>query len=191
MVRKSIISFDEKMSWWKGDFFVDDIIVLAMNKAYRDLMRTIRGFGHNSNHDTIIRNARQALHSSITTILTAEINTQAEFDELHKAACYSLILSFGEQKFTVGQAQKWINMTFKYLHLLDYPVVQKVYEYCHVLIDSYILNITNYTMSNAWSKLDNYNEYLEYQNWFRDKYAKDIPLDTEFYLWLQEAKKQR
>ena len=74
-MRKSIISFDEKMSWWKGDFFVDDIITLAMNKAYRDLMRTIRGFGNNPNHDTIIRNARQVLHSSITTILATEINT--------------------------------------------------------------------------------------------------------------------
>ena len=38
---ESIISFDEKMSWWKGDFFIDDIIDLAITKAYRDLMRTI------------------------------------------------------------------------------------------------------------------------------------------------------
>ena len=178
------------MSWWKGDFFVDDIIILAMNKAYRDLMRTIRGFSYNSNHDTIIRNARQTLYTSVTAILAAEIRTQAEFDEQHQMACCSLILAFGEQKFTIGQAQKWINMTFKYLHLLDYPAVQRVYEYCHIPIDSYILNITNYTMSSAWSKLDNYNEYLEYQNWFRNKYPNDIPLDKEFYLWLEEAKKQ-
>ena len=190
-MRKSVISFDEKMSWWKGDFFVDDVIVLAMNKAYRDLMRTIRGFSYNSNHDTIIKNARQTLYSSISAMIAAEINTQAEFDELHKTVCYSLISSFGEQKFTIGQAQKWINMTFKYLHLLDYPEVQKVYEYCHIPIDSYMLNITNYTMSNVWSKLDSYNEYIEYQQWFRNKYPNDIPLDKEFYLWLEEAKKQR
>ena len=111
-MRKSIISFDEKMSWWKGDFFADDIIALAMTKAYRDLMRTIRGFAHNPEHDSIIRNARSTLHTSITTILSAEISSQADFDELHKVACYSLISSFGEQIFTVGQAQKWINMTF-------------------------------------------------------------------------------
>ena len=190
-MRKSIISFDEKMSWWKGDFFADDIIALAMTKAYRDLMRTIRGFAHNPEHDSIIRNARSTLHTSITTILSAEISSQADFDELHKVACYSLISSFGEQIFTVGQAQKWINMTFKYLHLLDYPEVQKVYEYCHIPIDSYMLNITNYAMSNVWSKLNNYCEYLEYQNWFRDKYPNDIPLDKEFYLWLEEAKKQK
>jgi len=187
-MKKSVISFEEKMSWWKGDFFVDDIITLAMDKAYRDLMRTIRGFAHNPDHDTIIRTARHTLHASITAMLSAEINGQAEFDELHKAACYDLISSFRGQVFTIGQAQKWINMTFKYLHLLDYPEVQKLYEYCHIPIDSYILSITNYTMSKAWSKLNNYCEYLEYQKWFRDKYTNDIPLDKEFYLWLEVSK---
>ncbi len=190
-MRKSVISFAEKMSWWKEDFFVDDIIALAMNKAYRNLMRTIRGFAHNPKHDIILRDARQTLHASVTAILSAEINTQTKFDELHKVACYDLISAFRGQTFTVGQAQKWINMTFKYLHLLDYPKVQNVYEYCHIPIDNYILNITNYTMSKAWSKLNDYHEYLEYQNWFRDKYPNNIPLDKEFYLWLEESKKQK
>lgn len=190
-MRRSIISYEEKMSWWKGDFFVDDIIGLAMTKAYRDLMRTIRGFAYNPEHDSIIKKARQTLHASISKILSAEINSQAKFDVLHKTACYKLISSFGGQVFTIGQAQKWINMTFKYLHLLDYQDVQKVYEYCHIPIDSYMLNITNYTMSKAWSKLNDYDEYLEYQNWFRDKYPNDIPLDKEFYLWLEESKKQK
>ena len=190
-MRKSIISFEEKMSWWKGDLFVDDMITLAMNKAYRDLMRTIRGFSYNPEHDMIISNARQTLHTSISAMLSVEINTQAEFDELHETACHELISSFRGQIFTVGQAQKWINMTFKYLHLLDYPEVQKVYEYCHIPIDSYMLSITNYTMSKAWSKLNNYCEYLGYQNWFRDKYPNDIPLDKEFYLWLEMSKKQK
>ena len=190
-MKKSIISFNEKMSWWKGDLFVDDIIALAITKSYRDLMRTIRGFSYNPNHDAIIRNARQTLYASITKILSDEINTQTEFDDLHKIACYDLISSFEGQIFTVGQAQKWINMTFKYLHLLDYSEVEKIYEYCHIPIDSYILNITNYTMNKAWSKLNDYYEYLEFQNWFRDKYPNDIPLDKEFYLWLEASKKQK
>ena len=190
-MRKSVISFDEKMSWWKGDFFVDDIISLAMTKAYRDLMRTIRGFANNPEHDTIIKNARLTLHASITSMLSSKIDSQAEFDALHETACHDLISSFCEQIFTIGQAQKWINMTFKYLHLLDYPEVQNVYEYCHIPIDSYMLSVTNYTMSKPWSKLNNYGEYLDYQNWFRKKYPNDIPLDKEFYLWLEEAKQQR
>ncbi len=190
-MRKSIISFDEKMSWWKGDIFVEDIISLAMSKAYRDLMRTIRGFSRNSEHDSIIMNARQTLHKFLTIILHTKINNQLEFDALHKMACYDLIVAFGSQTFTVGQAQKWINMTLKYLHLLDYSDIERVYEYCHIPIDNYILKITNYTMSKAWSKLDDYDEYLEYQKWFRSNYPDVIPLDKEFYLWLEQAKKER
>ena len=68
-MRQSVISFSEKMSWWKGDFFVEDIITLAMNKAYRDLMRTIRGFSYNPEHDVIIKNARQTLHTTIASML--------------------------------------------------------------------------------------------------------------------------
>ena len=190
-MRKSVIRFDEKMSWWKGDFFVDDVIALAITKAYRDLMRTIRGFSKNPEHDIIIRNARQTIHKSITAILSAEINTQEEFDDLHKTACENLISAFRGQIFTVGQAQKWINMTFKYLHLLDYPNVQNVYEYCHVPIDRFMLDITNYKMSKAWSKLNDYGEYFEYQKWFRTEYPNDIPLDKEFYLWLEAANNKK
>lgn len=82
-------------------------------------------------------------------------------------------------------------MTFKYLHLLEYEAIDKIYEYCHIPIDGYMLNITNYSMSNPWSKLNNYNEYLDYQIWFRNEYSDSIPLDKEFYLWLEEAKKNR
>ncbi len=190
-MRKSTISFEEKMSWWKGDLFITDIIELAMTKAYRDLMRTIRGFASIENHDVIISNARATLKNNISKMMDANIRTQEQFDNMHENACNELITTFDNQEFTIGQAQKWINMTFKYLHLLDYVKVQKVYEFCHIPIDSYMLNITNYTMSKAWSKLNDYKEYLDYQIWFRDKYKDSIPLDKEFYLWLEEAKKNR
>lgn len=190
-MKKSIISFEEKMSWWKGDLFNHDLVELAMTKAYRDLMRTIRGFATIDNHDQIILDARANLKSSIIKIINENITTQEQFDKIHEIACNELIKVFANQTFTIGQAQKWINMTFKYLHLLDYEKIQNVYEYCHIPIDSYMLNITNYSMSKAWSKLNDYKEYLDYQIWFRNKYNDSIPLDKEFYLWLEEAKKNR
>lgn len=187
-MKKSKISFQEKMSWWKGDYFTNDIIELAMTKAYRDLMRTIRNFSDNPEHDEILKKARNSLKKSITRMMEVELNSQKEFDAMHKLACEDLINSFSTQLFTIGQAQKWINMTFKYLHLLDYEKVNNVYEYCHIPVDSYMLNITNYQMSKPWSKIDDYDEYLKYQQWFRETYKDEIPLDTEFYLWLEEAK---
>lgn len=190
-VRKSVIRFEEKMSWWKGDFYADDLIALAINKAYRDLMRTISGFARNESHDAILDRAKKTLHESITAILSAEIHTQGEFNKLHEDACSDLVSAFRGQDFTVGQAQKWINMTFKYLHLLEDPDVQRVYEFCHVPIDRYMLDITNYKGIGAWSRLTDYGVYQEYQDWFRKKYPDDIPLDKEFYLWLEAARKQK
>jgi len=39
----------------------------------------------------------------------------------------------------------------------------------------------------SWSQLDDYDLYLDRQNWIRDKFEL-VPLDTEFRLWLgQEA----
>ena len=50
-MRKSTITEDKKKKWWNGILFekddfdcLDDFIKLAIEKAYRDLQRTMRGF---------------------------------------------------------------------------------------------------------------------------------------------------
>lgn len=190
-MRKSKITSEEKIKWWQGNLFEDDLIELAMTKAYRDLMRTIRSFATNINNNRIKTNARICIKEYINEITTSNIDTQQQFDKLHKEVCYKLIERFEDQFFTIGQAQKWINMTFKYLHLLEYKDIENIYEFCHIPIDSYMLNITNYQMSKPWSKLNDYEEYLQYQEWFRNKYNDEIPLDAEFHLWLEQARKNR
>ena len=189
-MRKSVITTEEKNKWWNGTLFEDDVVELAIGKAYRDLMRTIRGFASNKNNNVIKTNARESIKKYIDYIVECNMN-QELFDKLHREQCYKLIEIFGEQEFTIGQAQKWINMTFKNLHLLEYSKIDAVYEYCHIPIDSYMLSITKYSKLNtSWSKLDNYDDYLEYQKWFREKYNDEIPLDKEFYLWLEESEKR-
>ena len=190
-MRESKITKEDKIKWWQGNLFEEDLIELAMTKAYRDLMRTIRSFATNVNNNRIKTNARSFIKEYINKIIKSNITTQEQFDKLHQEVCENLIEKFEDQYFTIGQAQKWINMTFKYLHLLEYKDITNIYEFCHIPIDSYMLNITNYQMSKPWSKLNDYDEYLQYQEWFRDKYKNDIPLDVEFYLWLEEAKKIR
>lgn len=190
-MKKSIISNKEKTSWWTGELFNDDILNIAIEKAYRDLMRTIRGFYNNPNHNKISKQTRKLLNQIIISFFEIKNINQTTFDESHKKACNDLIKAFENQKFTIGQSQKWINMIFKYLNLLNYDGIEKVYEYCHIPIDNYILNVTGYKINKAWSKLDDYNEYFKFQEWFRKKYYNFIPLDKEFYLWLEEAKKVR
>ena len=190
-MRKSVITTEEKNKWWNGTLFEDDVVELAIGKAYRDLMRTIRGFASNKNNNVIKTNARESIKKYIDYIVECNMN-QELFDKLHREQSYKLIEIFGEQEFSIGQAQKWINMTFKNLHLLEYSKIGAVYEYCHIPIDSYMLSITKYSKLNtSWSKLDNYDNYLEYQKWFREKYKDEIPLDAEFRLWLEEVKKRK
>ncbi|MEO0969867.1 MAG: hypothetical protein AAFX80_16435, partial [Cyanobacteria bacterium J06639_18] len=115
------------------------------------------------------------------------------FDNWHEDTCEKLISIYthnGYSRFTVGQAQKWINMTFKYIFTYGEQRVAgfgNAYPYCHVPIDQTVLKELkryNFPKFNyPWSRIDNYNDYLEKQIWVRHNF--DIaPLDVEFKLWL-------
>jgi len=167
---------------------VTDTIETSIRIAYRDLCRTITGFAKNESHSKIYETAKNLLYSEIRVLLNKKIRNQIEFDEWHKECCNKLIIIFGEQTFYYGQAQKWINMSLKYISMLEHSIIKNVYEYCHVPIDNYILNAVTYSFDKAWSRIDNYNDYMKFQKYFREKY-KGIPLDVEFKIWLETAKK--
>lgn len=188
-MRKSRIDPAMIFNWWAGSYENDDLVALAITKAYRDLMRTITGFRYNPNRFNIRSRAEKIIYQFVVEITNTKNLSQDMFDSRHRIVCYQLVDSFADQIFTIGQAQKWINMTFKYLNLLYYEPIDGVYEFCHVPIDNYILNITHQKISKPWSRLDDYEEYLSFQKWFRKEYHQ-IPLDEEFELWLKEKEKQ-
>lgn len=77
------------------------------------------------------------------------------FDEEHRKVCQTLVegyeKSLGIRKFTYGNAQKWVNMTLKYLYLLGgaycacgctkafQASINRCKAWLHVPIDSYII----------------------------------------------------
>ena len=148
VMRKSTITEDKKKEWWNGTLFEDDLMKLAIEKAYRDLQRTMRGFpksgeskkNEGKKQDVILRdeikkNARERIRVKIDNMIKCNSTEQTTFDKLHEDACEALIEEFKKNEyegFTIGQAQKWINMTFKYLNLLDYNGIEKIYEFCHI-----------------------------------------------------------
>ena len=169
---------------------LSDPLKSAIKSAYRDVCRTITGFSKNPSHDEILSGAKNKMCSIVKELLNQNIDGQSSFDEWHKWACDSLIKCFKGQKFTYGQAQKWVNMTMKYLSMFDYKQVEKVYEFCHVPIDNYIIEIVGVKFDTAWSRVESYEKYLEFQELFRNKY-KGIPLDNEFYMWINASKEKR
>ena len=81
-------------------------------------------------------------------------------------------------------------MTLKYLSLFDHEKVEKVYEYCHMPIDSYIIEAVGEDFKTKWSKIESNEQYFNYQKMLRNKYENKILLDVEFYMWINEKRKR-
>jgi len=160
------------------------------NRAYRDFNRTLRGIGAGKD---IRRTAEEALQRMLASIQVMEAPAQAQFDEWHRRACLELTKIYhegGYQSFYVGHAQKWLNMTFKYIYVLGedrLPNFGHLYDLCHVPLDNILIKALRVygfeALPCAWSHLDDYEIYLDRQRWVRSHFRL-APLDVEFLLWM-------
>ena len=118
-IKKSILTESDYNIFYKSIIYgnVNDSIKSSIKSAYRDVCRTITGFSKIENHDNILSNTSSLLYIEINLLLTKIIKEQSDFDKWHKECCDKLIKTFDKQLFTYGQAQKWINMSLKNLHL--------------------------------------------------------------------------
>ena len=165
------------ISFWTG-FYQDDPISWASNKAYLDLNRTMTfresDSGKTEKVKRKIQKKRNRWRDGVTcTIICKRINELEncnDFDQWHKETCKRMISFYSDTKdengqsilvrrdenkrtdkettLSVGQAQKWLNMTLKYLWLLDRlglleddlsSFVRKYQSFFHVPLDSYII----------------------------------------------------
>ena len=129
-------------------------------------------------------------------------NNQSNFDEFHHEICQGFLNGLNNIRTMVGllpakygNAQKMINILFKYLACFDdYPKYADLFSYCHMPIDGYIVRaLKNNGIKippTPWNWLD-YDEYINLQNEIRSKLQKhpDMPiLETEFIMWPLAAK---
>lgn len=167
--------------------------------AYRDLCRTLHLCGKNG--DTCRTQVDTLLEKHVVALLASDINTQLEYDRWHKGICLQMINIYeaADIAFTFGHAQKWINMTMKYLFIHGTLDLSRVFAYLHVPVDSYVFSAVEYQLGinrpyAAWSKITDYNVYLAYQCAIRDRLQNQEqpvdPLRWEFSNWLFEAQKQ-
>lgn len=146
----------------------------------------------------------------------------SDFDDWHKAKCEEIKEKMNgnyetvnnsdekilEESFTIGQAQKWVNMTLKYLWLLDALPKNICEKDLHIPIDSYIIEIA-YDNKNkfenalgleekpeeSWSKLSKYEDYFKIQKAIRKAIKTNttnetIPIKWESLAWIEVAEKQ-
>jgi hypothetical protein len=172
---------------------------LCRQRAYGDFKRTLRGIG---NRDALPRagearqRANETLNEMFASIRDMEPSTQKNFDEWHRGACERLAAIYrecGYESFYVGQAQKWLNMTFKYIYVMGearLPGFDHLYDLCHVPLDNFLMNeLRRYgfpPLPCAWSSLNDYDVYLDRQRWVRNRFEAP-PLDVEFHLWMGKS----
>ena len=136
----------------------DSILDRIVEKAYKDATNQgafnvkadsekaqLTKYGESGSKQTIIKRIKLLCENDY------------KFDEWHKETCDELIKIYKEndlkELFTYGNAQKWVNMSLKYIYLLggisgDYAQhfkekISKIREYeskLHIPIDSYIID---------------------------------------------------
>ena len=164
----------------------------ASQRAYRDMCRTLRLGDADA---AALRSAvGRALETEITAALETGFSSQMQFDAWHEGICSNISRLYRSHSvdLTVGQAQKWLNMTMKYLFILDAPRISEVFYFCHVPIDSYIIDAAEKQLvlkrpDKPWSKIDSYEEYAEYQRELRWRLKNLAPLEWEFKTWVAVA----
>lgn len=169
-----------------------------------------------------IAKAKEHVKQEVGRYLTGDpFLTESDYDRWHRTICLDLSDSTkffagyaayrkGSQDkfknksgFTVGNAQKFLNMLMKDLYacLSQTPDLLRGYEayfrYCHMPLDSYILRfvddirlreeIRKPARDYSWSSLSDYDAYLDEQKDIRDYVARYKPgvtvLQTEFVVW--------
>lgn len=191
---KSTLSENDIENFWIRCYLnlENGVINAAIKRAYLDFCRTVRGLPkEEKDKNELYDKFRKTLYSRIHALLDIQIKEQEEFDQWHQGSCTSLMMDLGTTKWTIltaGQAQKWVNMSLKYLYALGEEKVKgisKNYMFFHVPIDNIIqqklLDVYGIPkLPNAWSQIKTYNDYFEYQLQIRDKLEGKIPMDVEF-----------
>ena len=173
-------------------------------------------------YPTEIAAAKKYVREKVYNYLTGNpASTPEEYDAWHKEICltlsnaqnffqeYSISRKRSQDKFknksgfTVGNAQKFLNMLMKDLYaclsqdssfLKNY---EKYFEYCHMPLDSYILRfiddirnregVEKASRTWRWSNLTSYDTYMDEQRDVREYVnkhnAKVTVLQVEFMVW--------
>ena len=170
----------------------DNILIQSSRKAYRDMCRTLR-----LNGDSLLdvrSNVDNYLYKQVNELLDTPELTQENFNVWHKKVCLNIIGFYNDKypNFSIGQAQKWLNMTLKYFYVSQIDErVNCASSYFHVPLDNYVNEILNNnkikSFKGAWSKINDYDEYLMIQKGIRINIGNQSPIDWEMEQWLSAA----
>ncbi len=189
----------------------DEIMKICAEKAYLDMNRTL-SFESDERNDF-----RPDICGLIIEEIKNSIFTTAEndFDDVHNAVCNKIIKVANEKSvlkndLEYGQAQKWLNMTLKYMWLMGLweEELSALKDVLHVPVDSYIIEAVwenekvslplnkgkrnsaySYDKVKPWSKWEE-DEYKEFQKSLRENLNNKSPIEWEGPVWIKIAEKK-
>jgi hypothetical protein len=169
-----------------------DLINLSIDRAYRDFNRTMHGL-QKLQSKTKYSELKSVFLTIIEEVTSKKFGSQLEFDKWHLTNCRNIKSKFKSiynYDISFGQSQKWLNMTLKYLFALGeirIKGISKNYKFFHIPIDNIVLKELNKLgikrFKIAWSRLDDYAIYLNYQKKVREYIGVQIPMDFEFIIY--------
>ena len=204
-------SYESLLTWIFGE---KRNIEICAHTAYRDIQRNLVGIRDYKDKKLWRDDIEELITHCIRDLFTLNLTQQEAFDDWHKNTCEKIMKSSGEDKvplangFTYGLAQKWFNMTFKNMRIMEKwdTELDKIKKYLHVPVDSIILKAASEMLkmeiidkqgqfqlykegvSKPWSKW-NYDDYIMFQKKLRK--SVDCPMDWEFDAWNKIKNEQK
>lgn len=209
----------------------ETITKCCAQRAYKDLARTIKYAysvsyidSHKSDNGVahFLDERKTRVENICDNILKSTREREcldSSFNEWHEQKCTDIMnimnaTHHNDHKllkegyyFSIGQTQKWVNMTLKYVWLLDMLPKGLTERSLHAPIDSYILHslkehtvdgVTGsgetYSYQNkTWSALDDYDTYMELQKAIKEIAEQNqmTPIAWEESAWIKVAEKRK
>mgnify|MGYP007069906591 CR=1 FL=1 len=164
-----------------------------ISRAYVDMAaHTMKGFDDYNEKWECRFKASELIKKSLYQL------DEKDFDIWHKRLCESLISIYSSEKLSYGQAQKWINMTIKYVYVLRklgalhetvFPFISDEHvSLFHPPVDSYILKDVLNDRSTSWSGMND----SQYDTIRDSLKTKDFDFIKELHEWneISEAQKE-
>lgn len=179
---------------------MENPIDAAIDRAYVDMAsHTLKGFAKNQYQK------KWELRFEASTKIKEALNlldAESNYTSWHCELCRALQKLYTEKRLSYGQAQKWVNMTMKYLQVFaiifqdmdnqeslnTIPMFFKNAKHIkslHIPLDSYIMEQYGISSFGPWSKMDE-PTYEKCREKINDKSINDELSD-----WGKAAKKHR
>lgn len=167
-----------------------DIFDCAVYQAYFDMCRTVSGAGKGKRKKEIEK-TRITVAEALRDYFADKPKAKKEaFDGWYGSVLFA---AQAPAHLSVGQAQKLLNMAFKYLYCLaDFREEHRShFACCHMPLDSYTLawykrECDSDYDGEAWSAIDDTAKYCHIVETIRDKLKGKVVLEEEFFIWADE-----